>query len=626
MTTNTSLLIQKLEGIINANLLNEQFGVEELANSFGVSRSQLHRKLKAATGQSLSAFIREYRLNVAFELLNNEEITASEAAYKVGFGSATYFSKSFKDFFGLAPSEVIRKKNEGEKIVLKQFGNSKTIYSKRLFAGLFIGILVISTIIYFSFGHKSMAINNIPENKSIAVFPFDNRSGNPENLYFTDGVTDAITRQLSHLQDVRVVPRSTIEHYIKDDKSIEQLVDDFNISYILRGSVQRVKNTVRIEVQLTNPISQNQVWANYYDREIDGIFFIQNEIAERVASALKTELTILEVSDQNIGYTKNIEAYDLYLKGVFEYRTYTRKGNQLAIKYLTKAILLDPDFALAHAYLAHSILAQGSMAGSKLRAIDAFAQSFGSNEKALKLAPDLPEALLYKGFYLLYNNWDFQNAGEVYRKAIKNKNPDAFALYSDYLHFIKKHKEAAEIAKELEQKEPFYPNTRMILAHYYEGDIEEAIAFAESRLKILNNYYTLDNYGFVLLNTGEYEQAISVFNMIFKIENFRYPRILGWLGAAYARSGQREKALSILNELKEIKKKTSAGSPCFFIGVIYAALDKDVEALQWLEKAVEDHEMEVPWLITEPQLFDLHKKPIFQELVQNIGFPEWVEN
>jgi len=161
----------------------------------------------------------------------------------------------------------------------------------------------------------------------------------------------------------------------------------------------------------------------------------------------------------------------------------------------------------------------------------------------------------------------------------------------------------------------------MILSLFYLGRIEEALSYAEDRLRIMKNYSIMDSYGFVLLNSGKYNRAIDIFQQIFLIENVRYPRILGWLGAAYARSGQLTKAEAILEELKERRAISSAGSTGFFTAVVCAAMGNTEEALAWLRIAIDDHEMEIPWLISEPQFFDLHEHPGFQKMVEEIGFP-----
>lgn len=166
-----------------------------------------------------------------------------------------------------------------------------------------------------------------------------------------------------------------------------------------------------------------------------------------------------------------------------------------------------------------------------------------------------------------------------------------------------------------------YPNTRMILSLYYTGHIQEAISYAEDRLRMMKNYSLMDSYGFVLLNSGSYTAAIDVFHEIFNIENVRYPRILGWLGAAYARSGQTQEARQLLEELVELQKISNAGSPCFFAAVVHSALGKTDEALSFIRKSIDNHEMEVPWLISEPQFFDLHDHPDFEKMVEEVGFP-----
>jgi serine/threonine-protein kinase len=241
--------------------------------------------------------------------------------------------------------------------------------------------------------------------------------------------------------------------------------------------------------------------------------------------------------------------------------------------------------------------------------------------RALKINPDLEEAHALYGFFQLYNNWNFKEAGEHYRKSILSNNKESLALYADYLNFVKRHDEAYTIAQRLNQNDPFYPNSRLTISLYFLGRHREAAEFAESRLNMFRNYVTYDNYGFLMLNTGKYRQAIESFQQAMELEGFRYPRGLGWTGAAYARWGQPEKAMEIIGELKVKRKDTHAGSVDFFIAVIYAALGDNESAINWLNEAYDHHEMEMPWLITEPQFNSLHEDPRFQDLVRKMGFP-----
>jgi tetratricopeptide (TPR) repeat protein len=342
-----------------------------------------------------------------------------------------------------------------------------------------------------------------------------------------------------------------------------------------------------------------------------------------VASSLLSELSPAEISSLNRRYTENPEAYELYLKGVFELRTYTRTGVNRAHEYFKHAIAIDSSFAMAYNWLGHSYIAKASIFGAEMNALEALDMAIIPIEKSLEIDPGLSEARAIRAFYFLYREWDFQKAEEEYKLGINDREPEGYALYADYLNFVRRHKEALIMCQQQELHEPYYPNPRMILSLYYNGRIEEALSYAEDRLRIMKNYWNLDSYGFVLLNSGDYDRAIEIFQQIFQIENLRYPRILGWLGAAYARAGQHEKAEAIVKELKDRQAESSAGSTAFFTAVVCAAQGNSDEALRWLRVAIDDHEMEIPWLISEPQFYDLHMLPKFREMVKEIGFPSF---
>jgi len=478
--------------------------------------------------------------------------------------------------------------------------------------------LMVSGYLAFSSIIKSRVV---PTDKSIAVLPFENLSNNPENEYFSRGVIEAINRYLSQIGELRVISLTSTDLYKNSSKSAREISNELMVSNLLRGSIQRVDNKVRIEVQLIDAVTEHQLWAENYDRQIDDIFRIQSEIAEKVTLSLKTTLSSGDKAMLREKMTDNAKAYDLYLKGNYEINTYTRNGIYNALEYFKQAIEQDPGYALAYSGIAGCYIDMASIFGSELNTLDAMELARPYLKKALELDPGQAEALSLNGFTLLYRDWNFTGAESEYKKAIITNNNIALAVYSDFLNFVNRHDEALIIARRLDQTDPFYPNTRMILALYYCGRYEEATEFARKRMKMFNNYYSFDSYGFLMLNTGNYDEAIESFRKAIEIENIRYPRILGWMGAAYALSDQNEKADELINELKIRIKTTHAGSVAFFIAVIYSALNDKESAIYWLNEAYKHHEMEIPWLKSEPQFYSLHDDPRFKDLIRKVGFP-----
>lgn len=620
-------LVEKLIKAVDENLTNDQFGVEELAKYIGMSRSQLHRKLTSATGQSVSQFIREHRLERGMALLKERKLTAAEVADSIGFGSASYFNKCFNEFYGFPPGEVKNKMHDNvlghddhlpvnNSTATTSISSSYTKLSRStLFATLAILVIAITLLYFYSKGNV-----HDRSDKSIAILPFKNLSEDQRNEYFSEGVIEAIRTRLSQIKDFRVISRTSVEQYRTSAKSARDIASELGVSTLLEGSIQRNNNKIRMEVRLIDGVTEAQVWAESYDQELEDVFVIQNEIAQNVAKELNAKLSPEEKSKLSKSETDNPKAYDLYLKGVYEYRTYTNEGLHNAIALLTQATEIDPDYARAYAFLANSYIGLASIFGAELSALEAFQKGKPLLDKALTLDPDLDEARMLMGFYRLYNDWDFEGGEAEYKLAITQDHPDALALYADYLNFTLRHKEAMQFAERLHKKYPYYPNSRMVLSLVYNNKLDEAIAFSEARLKMFNNYYTYDAHGFLLLRLRRYEEAIVYFNKAIGLEGIRYPRMLGWMGAAYAKSGEKKEALKIIEELKERLANNDKGSIAFFIAVIYSALNENESALSWLWVAYNSHDMEMPWLMTEPQFYNLHEAAEFKILAKQIGF------
>ncbi len=616
------ILLEKLRKNVDVNLDNDQFGVEDLARSLAMSRSQLHRKLASATGQSISQFIREYRLQRGMELLKAGNLTAAEVSERIGFGSATYFSKCFNDFYGFPPGEVKNKITELQSGELLRSAPADTAPKSRntvpyRYIGGAIAALLLVAVIYLMYERSASGKTG---DKSIAILPFKNLDSDPNNEYFSEGVIEAIRTSLSQVNDLHVISRTSVEQYRAGSKSAREIGSELGVSALLEGSIQRNGNQVRIDVRLVAASTQELVWARTYDRELKDVFAIQTEIAQQVVNELNATLSSEEETKLAKSDTDNPRAYDLYLKGVYEYRTYTNKGTHRAIDLLTEAVALDPNYARAYASLANSYIGLATIFGAELSAVEALEKGKPLFDKALELDPTLDEARMLRGFYKLYHDWDFAGAEAAYKEAAKTDHPDVLAVYIDFLNFMQRHEEAMTWAERLNAKDPYYPNSRMVYTYVFNKRFDEALVFSEARLKMFNNYSTLDAHGFLLLAMKRYPQAITYFNKAIAVEGIRYPRMLGWMGAAYARSGDSQTARRLIAELQDRLSNHDQASIAFFIAVIYAALGENATALDWLETATASHDMEMPWLMTEPQFHSLKDEPRFQVIMKQTGF------
>ncbi len=606
------------------NLGNEAFGASELADQMSLSRSQLHRKIHRMTGNSTTYYMREFRLSKAKEMLTHTDLTVAEIGYQCGFSSPTYFSSAFTHHFNITPGQF--------RISAKTPDGSKEKVAKRPALILIQSVIVITLaamIIWFVQNQKVMQsqnIQNIPgsQERSIVVMPIKNLNLSEDEKYLCEGMFGAICNQLSSIDQLRVIPAINTE--LTMTMTNDEIRKTSNALNLLTGRLQRHEDAIRCEINLIDLKTSTQIWGETYDREYGDLLTLQSEIAEEIALALELNLTREEKAQINMQGTENAEAYDLYLKGLYEWHSYTQQGTNKALQYFNKAITLDSGFAFAYTGAGLCYIGKAAIFGAEMSAIEGLKLAKFHLDKALSIKPDQSLARSMLGFYYLYHDWDFKKAEQEYLKAIESNNADALAVYVDLLHFVHRHDEAMEMSKRMDYYNPYFPNSRMLLSLYYSGKYEEAEEYAQSRLMLFNNYFTLDNYGFFLLNTGRYQESIKYFNKVFELEDVRYPRILGWMGAAYARLGDREKAMKLVEELEAIRQESVAGSPAFFLAVVYSALGEKEQAIYWLSDAIENHEMEIPWLLSEPQFYPLHSHSNFRKLVDHVGFPEYAKD
>ena len=327
--------IKKLADIILANLRNEKLGVEELSRLMGMSHSTIHRKLRSYTHKSLSQFIREVRLQKAHEMLRQNLGTVAEISYRVGFGSPTYFNKCFHEYYGYPPGDV--KKTEKGVIDARtdnhnfmQLSENQNPERHRKASvrlpenykiTLIIPLSILSGLLLIWFIYSTFLKNTDTTGrtshieKSIAVLPFENLSGDPENQYFADGVMEDILNQLFRKSKLRVISRTTAERFRESTLTVPEIAKKLRVNFLLEGSVQKCGSKTRVLVQLIDARHDQHLWSEKYDRELNDLFLIQTEIAKQVADEIEKVLSAEEIEQTEKKPTESPEAYNNYQRG-----------------------------------------------------------------------------------------------------------------------------------------------------------------------------------------------------------------------------------------------------------------------------------------------------------------------
>ncbi|MBL7136262.1 MAG: protein kinase [Candidatus Marinimicrobia bacterium] len=302
---------------------------------------------------------------------------------------------------------------------------------KFLFEGVACLFLIALIALYFLFLSKPPSI----ERKSIAVLPFKNMVPDPENEWFSDGITEDIITHLSKIGDLKVISRTSVMLYKDSKKNLREIGKELGVATILEGSVRRADNRVRIVSQLVDARTDKHIWAETYDRNLKDIFAIQSDVAQKIASALKATLSPEEKERIEQKPTDNLEAYDYFLQGrEYAFRSYARKDLEIAIELFEKAIKEDPDFAEAYASMAHQHCRIFWFGHDRTQ--ERLAKAKEAIDKALNLKPDEPLVRVANGYYYYYGFRDYARALDEFSFA-QRKEPGN-ALYNASIAYIQR--------------------------------------------------------------------------------------------------------------------------------------------------------------------------------------------
>ena len=459
--------------------------------------------------------------------------------------------------------------------------------------------------------------------KSIAVLPFDNLSRDPDNAYFAEGIQDEILTRLAKVADLKVISRTSTQHFKSAPENLPQIAKQLGVTNILEGSVQRAADQVRVNVQLINAMTDAHLWAEIYDRKLTDIFSVESDIAKTIADTLQAKLTGSEKSSIAKAPTTNPEAYELYLKGRFFWNKRSGVDLRKAIDHFNQAIAKDPSYALAYAGLADSYMLLPNYDYGGTSARESITPARAAITKALELDNSLAEAHASLGL-LDTLELRLDRAVSDFERAIELKPNYATAHHWLMLGRLSlgRFDQAIAEGKRAIELDPLslIINADLSWAYFCAHRFDEAETQVYKTMEIDPRFFLAHYYlGGMLQSKGHVNEAIREFQKAVELNNDAYS--LAMLGQAYARNGQKDEAQKILARLTEEAKSRYIAPYAW--ALIYLGLGEKERAIDELERAYRTGDTNYLFVVkVDPLLDSLRGIPRFDALVEKVVSPK----
>jgi TolB-like protein/DNA-binding winged helix-turn-helix (wHTH) protein/Flp pilus assembly protein TadD len=470
-----------------------------------------------------------------------------------------------------------------------------------------------------------------PQFKTIAVLPLQNYSGDPQQEYFVDGMTDSVIADLGKIKDLRVISRTSVTPYKNSKKSMREIASALHADAVIEGSVTHSADRVRITVQLIDAARDQHLWSESYERETKDIFALQSQVAQAIAAQVHAVITPEEQGHLSRNHVVDPDVYELYLKGRHIMERGGLEDVTNAISNFQSGLEKDPDNALLYTGLADAYI--DKMMDVHESPAEATSKARAAAEKALQLDESLAEAHTSLGMIKLSYDWDWAGAEHEFKRAMELNPgyPLAYVMYGQYLTMVGRQTDAMPYFEKAHKLDPLFGQSyrgeaySCFMAHKY----DEAIVQYRKALELEPDAITY--FGLVLARAegGDYATAITEAEKATKVD--RSPLLLTSLASAYARAGRRADANHVLHRLQELWERQgtapawhTARSPyvCpYEVAGVYAQLGDKDRAFDWLDKAYRNRSC-LYWLRVDPRFDSIRSDPRFPELLAKMNFPK----
>ncbi len=448
---------------------------------------------------------------------------------------------------------------------------------------------------------------------SLAVLPLANALNDPNAEYLTDGITEGLINRLSQLPKLKVMARSTVFRYKHRDADALNVGRELRVRAVLTGVVKAAGERLQISVELVDTADGSQLWGETYTRNLSDLVRIPDEISREIAEALRVRLTGAEKKKLRKRTTENSEAYQLYLKGRYHWNKRTGDGLRKGVVFFREAIESDPSFASAYAGMADCFITLGT--NIPLPPRETMPKAKAAAMKAIEIEPSLAEAWASLGAVRWWFDWDWDGAEEAYRRAIE-LNPNYATAHDGYAMLLAARGRFGDAVEQNNKACDLDPLSLISAVHagwpfFFARDYESAIRRFRKALELDENFIPAHGWlGLALEQQGRYSEAIDAFHRALEVE--RISILKAMLAHTHAIAGQRELALSLLEELENEKRERYI-SP-YDIAVIHAGLGDAEHAIAKLREAVEDRSAWLVFLDVDPRLDGIRGLPVLREI------------